>query len=148
MVHLCVHATEGRGAFSRAGSRDTWGQGQLWVTAVCAGKGACLSLSCGKPGLFVFSPILSPGDPPWCCPSPDARSPPACSPLGQGDPLCKCLLVCSVRCCSVLLSPGTAALRPFLRLRAPQLSGLACAEGSLRRAVPGTASEAREAVPC
>lgn len=109
--------------------------------SLCAGKGACLSLSCGKPGLFIFSPILSPDDPPWRCPSPDACSPSACSPLRQGDPLCKCLLVCSVRCCSVLLSPGTAALCPFLRLCVPQLLGLVHAEGLLRRAVPRAAGQ-------
>ena len=107
--------------------------------SLCAGKDACLSLSCGKPSLFIFSPILSPDDPPWRCPSPDACSPSACSPVRQGDSLCKCPLVCSVRCCSVLLSPGTAALCPFLQLRVPWLLGLVHTEGLVWRAVPRAA---------
>lgn len=107
--------------------------------SLCAGKCACLSLSRRKPGLFIFSPVLSPDDPPWHCPSPDACSPSACSPVRQGDPFCKCLLVCSVCCCSVLLSPGTAALRPFLQLCVPQLLGLVRTEGLLRRAAPRVA---------
>lgn len=94
----------------------------LGICSLCAGKGACLSLSRGKPGLFVFSPVLSPDDPPWRCPSPDACSPSACSPARQGDPLCKCLSVCSVRsapCCSrpapLLLAPASGSPLPGSR---------------------------------
>lgn len=141
VVGLDVCTGDSSGASSTAGSKDLRGAlTSLGNCSLCAGKGTCLSLSCRNPGIFIFSPF-SPLAILWRYLSPDTCSHSACSPVRQGDSLCKCLLVCSVCCCSVLLSPGTAARLIFRQLCAPQLLVLVCTAGSMQRAVPRAASQ-------
>lgn len=117
---------------------------------LCAGNGACLSLSRGKPGLSVLSPVLSPDGPPWRCPSPDACSPSSRSPLGQGDPLCKCCW-CAVWLLLLLSRvPGLRRAAPSARpaaaapltlgrwwLRSSSAAGQGCEQGRERPSCSG-----------